>query len=97
MAQKIEKTILSQLLYNETYSRKIFPFLKSDYFHERKDKIIFEEIQKFIDAYKKIPTKQSLEIDLDNRKDLTDDEYKTILEEIQNLENVDVDQDWLVN
>ena len=97
MAQKIEKTILSQLLYNETYSRKIFPFLKSDYFHERKDKIIFEEIQKFIDVYKKIPTKQSLEIDLDNRKDLTDDEYKTILEEIQNLENVDVDQDWLVN
>ena len=97
MAQKIEKTILSQFLYNETYSRKIFPFLKSDYFHERKDKIIFEEIQKFIDVYKKIPTKQSLEIDLDNRKDLTDDEYKTILEEIQNLENVDVDQDWLVN
>ncbi len=93
----IEETVLSQLINNETYARKVLPFLKSDYFHDRKDKIIFEEIQKFVDNYKKLPTKQSLEIDLDNRKDLSDEEYKSIIDQIKTLNDVDVDQDWLTN
>ena len=93
----IEETILAQLMHNEEYARKVIPFLKHDYFLERKDKVIFQEIQKFVDSYKKIPTKQSLEIDLDNRRDLSDTEYKIVLEGIKSLENVDVDQEWLVN
>ena len=92
----IEKTILSQLIYNEDYARKIFPFIKPEYFLERKDKIIFEEIQKFIIKYKNLPTKQSLEIDLDNRRDLSDEEFKTILESIKELEKTDVDKEWLI-
>ena len=93
----IEETVLSQLINNEIYARKVLPFLKPDYFHDRKDKIIFEEIQKFVDNYKKLPTKQSLEIDLDNRKDLSDEEYKSIIDQIKTLNDVDVDQDWLTN
>jgi len=93
----IEETILTQLIYNETYARKVLPFLKADYFQERKERIVFEEIRKFVDSYKKIPTKQSLEIDLDNRRDLTDEEYKIIIEKIKNLEKSEVDQEWLVN
>ena len=84
----IEKTILSQLIYNETYARKILPFIKTEYFHDRKDKILFEEVQKFILKYKNLPTKQSLEIDLDNRRDLTDDEYKIILDGIKQTFNI---------
>ena len=93
---KIETTILSQLIHNEPYARKILPFIKPEYFHERKDKIVFEEIQKFILKYKNLPTKQSLEIDLDERRDLSDEEYKTILEQIKELDKSDVDQEWLV-
>jgi replicative DNA helicase len=93
----IEKTILTQLIYNETYARKVLPFLKADYFQERKERIVFEEIRKFVDSYKKIPTKQSLEIDLDNRRDLTDEEYKIITEKIKNLEKTEVDHEWLIN
>jgi replicative DNA helicase len=93
----IEETILTQLIYNETYARKVLPFLKADYFQDRKERVVFEEIRKFVDSYKKIPTKQSLEIDLDNRRDLTDEEYKIIIEKIKNLEKSDVDQEWLIN
>jgi replicative DNA helicase len=93
----IEETILTQLIYNETYARKVLPFLKADYFQDRKERVVFEEIRKFVDSYKKIPTKQSLEIDLDNRRDLTDEEYKIIIEKIKNLEKSEVDQEWLIN
>jgi len=93
----IEETILTQLIYNETYARKVLPFLKADYFQDRKERVVFEEIHKFVDSYKKIPTKQSLEIDLDNRRDLTDEEYKIIVEKIKNLEKSEVDQEWLIN
>jgi replicative DNA helicase len=93
----IEETVLAQLIHNEIYARKVLPFLKAEYFQERKERVVFEEIRKFVDSYKKIPTKQSLEIDLDNRRDLTDEEYKIIVEKIKNLEKSEVDQEWLIN
>ncbi len=56
-SQSIERTALSNLISNEDYARKVIPFLKSDYFKVREERIVFEEIQKFVDRYKKIPTK----------------------------------------
>ena len=70
MNQSIEKTALSNLITNEDYARKVIPFLKGDYFKVREERIVFEEIQKFIDKYKKIPTKTTLNIEIENRKDL---------------------------
>ena len=52
MNQSIEKTALSNLISNEDYARKVIPFLKGDYFKVREERIVFEEIQKFIDKYK---------------------------------------------
>ena len=49
-SQSIEKTALSNLITNEDYARKVIPFLKSDYFKVREERIVFEEIQKFIMA-----------------------------------------------
>ena len=46
--ERIETTILRNLVFNEDFSRKVIPFIEPDYFEERKEKIIFEEITKFI-------------------------------------------------
>ena len=72
----IERTTLSNLIYNEDYARKVLPFIKGNYFEVREERIIFEQILNFVDKYKKIPTQTSLEIEVGERKDLSEIEYK---------------------
>ena len=96
-AEKIERTALRNLIHNEDYTRKVLPFLKSEYFQDRSERVVFSEIQKFISQYNKRPTKETLQIDLNKRKDLNEDEYKKIVELISTLDPQDVDLDWLVN
>ncbi len=95
--QTIERTTLIQLLHNEDYARKVLPFIKENYFDVREERIIFEEISKFTDKYKKIPTQTSLEIEVGERKDLTDTEHEKIVQIIQSLNPTDVDFEWLVD
>jgi len=95
--QSIERTALTNLITNEDYAKKVLPFIKKDYFELREEKIIFEEITNFVDKYKKIPTGHALEIEVGERKDLTDTEYKKIVDIIQTLSPTDVDFDWLVD
>ena len=71
--------------------------MKGDYFSDRTERTIFEEITKFVDKYNKIPTKTSLEIEVQGRKDLNEDEYKKVVAVIQTLSSADVDFDWLVD
>ena len=97
MSQTIERTALTQLVTNEQYARKVLPFMKGDYFSDRTERTIFEEITKFVDKYNKIPTKTSLEIEVQGRKDLNEDEYKKVVAVIQTLSSADVDFDWLVD
>ncbi len=96
-AEKIEKTALRNLIHNEDYIRKVLPFLKSEYFQDRSERVVFSEIQKFVSQYNKRPTKETLQIDLNKRKDLNEDEYKKIVDLISSLDPQDVDLDWLVN
>ena len=67
--QTIEKTTLSQLIHNENFNRKVIPFLKKEYFHQRSEQILFEEIHDFVDKYSNPPTKTTLEIEIEKRKD----------------------------
>ena len=80
MNQTIERTTLSNLVSNEEYCRKVLPFIKPDYFDVKEERVVFEEITNFVDKYKRIPTKISLEIEVESRKDLTEDQHKKIVE-----------------
>jgi replicative DNA helicase len=73
------------------------PFIKSNYFDEREEQIIFEEISNFVDKYQKIPTQTSLEIEVGERKDLNETEHKKIVDIIKTLNPMEVDFDWLVD
>ena len=97
MNQTIEKTTLSNLISNERYARKVLPFIKETYFGVREEKVVFEEITKFVDKYNKIPTKTTLEIELESREDLTDIEHKKVVALIESLNSTDVDFEWLVD
>ena len=72
--EKIELTILRNFLYDEDYSRKALPFIKDEYFQERSEKIVFQEIAKFLTEYNNLPTKEVLTIEVDGRDDISDEE-----------------------
>ena len=95
--ERIEETILRNLLYDEEYYRKVVPFVKAEYFIELHEKIIFEEIQDFSTKYDKVPTKEVLNINLQNRSDLTDETFQKCLEHIKNYNDEWVDKDWVVD
>ena len=95
--QTIEKTTLSQLIHNENFNRKVIPFLKKEYFHQRSEQILFEEIHDFVDKYSNPPTKTTLEIEIEKRKDFSDNDHKSVLELLKSLENNQVDYDWLLD
>ncbi len=97
LQQTIERTTLSNLVSNEEYCRKVLPFIKPDYFDVKEERVVFEEITNFVDKYKKIPTKISLEIEVESRKDLTEDQHRKIVDIIQKLDSTDVDMEWLVD
>ena len=97
MHTTIEKTILANLIHNEQYTRKVLPFIKGDYFSDRTERTVFEEIQKFVDKYNDLPNQNALEVELDSRKDLNEDDYKRVLSVVKELQKDDnVIFDWLV-
>jgi len=93
---KIEFLIIRNLLYNENYVRKVLPFIKLEYFEDHNQKVIFEEIHKFVSEYNKIPTKETLTIEVKNRKDINDTQYKELLKLIESLDDVSVEFEWLI-
>jgi len=95
--QTIERTTLSNLVYNEPYARKVLPFIKPEYFSNRHERVVFEEINKFMEKYGNQPTTEALSIELDNRKDLNDDEFKSVQDIVETLSNAEVDMQWLVD
>ena len=96
MTERIPLTILKNLVHNETYTRQVIPFIEPDYFEERSDKIVFEEIAKFLSSYDKNPTKEVLHIEVEKRVDINEEEYKNIEQLISALDNTESESEWLM-
>jgi replicative DNA helicase len=95
--ERIETTILRNLIYNEDYSRKVIPFIQPDYFEQKTEKIIFEEIVQFIVKYGSAITIEALSIEVENRTDLTEDQIKEIRSISASLNDSPVDKQWLLD
>jgi replicative DNA helicase len=94
---KVEILILRNLLFNEEYLRKVVPFIKEDYFEDTHQKIIFEEILKFVQEYNEPATKEVLCIEIEKRQDINDNAFKEITQIISYLEDVPSEFNWLVD
>jgi len=95
MTNRLEDTILTNLVFNEEYARKVLPFLKDEYFGTRSDKLLFESVYDFITKYNNLPTKETLIIELNNRKDINEEEFKAIKTTINGLTPQESDIQWL--
>ena len=97
---KLEQAILKNLVYNEEYLRKVLPFLKPEYFSDRTEKTIFNEITSFTETYNTTPAIEAIGIAVKERNTLTDDEVEkcqTYLKEIESNKETSTEIQWLVD
>ncbi|MGA1443889.1 MAG: DnaB-like helicase C-terminal domain-containing protein, partial [Methylophilaceae bacterium] len=95
--ERLELTILKNLIFNEDYARKVIPFIQPEYYEQRVEKIVFEEIVKFIVKYGSSITIEALNIEIDNRRDLSESENKEIIELLSKLNDIPVDAKWILD
>jgi replicative DNA helicase len=91
----VEVIILQNLIYNEEYARKVIPFLREEYFHDKIEKLIFNIIQKFIIKYNNLPTKEALNISLEKISTINEDEFESAMSIIDSFSENDANEDWL--
>ena len=94
---RIEQTILSNLIYDESYARRVLPFLKDDYFQDQTEKLLFSEIDNFIDKYNGIPTKETLLIELNKKENIPEQIFKNLIEYVEQITFEKKDSTWLID
>jgi len=97
LSDRIETTIISSLFFNENFTRKALPFIQADYFTNSEESILFTEIEKFVESYKNLPTKDTILIELGGRKDLTEEQLKNIKQLVAGANDDKVDLQWLLD
>jgi replicative DNA helicase len=97
LMERIETTILRNLIHNEEYSRKVIPFIEPTYFEQRSEKVIFEEITQFIVKYGSAITSEALNIEVENRTDLNEGEIKETRDICNSFNDSPVDHQWLLD
>ena len=95
--ETVEFLVLKNLLHNEEYVRKVIPFLKADYFEDRNQRIVFEEIIKFVEDYNKPVTKEILCIETEKRQDINGSEFEEVSKLISYLEDEPSEFNWLID
>ena len=95
----IESLVLENLIYNEEFTRKVLPYLSKEFFHDRTHGIVYSEIKDFFSIYNLPQTKEAIDISLNERKDLNDDEFKSIQQEMSvTSKEVEAEKiQWLVD
>ena len=94
---EVETLVIKNLLLDEEYVRKTLPFIKSEYFSTTTGKKLFEITTKYFTEYNAIPTKEALEIEVGQLKDISDDQHKDIVKKIGDIDTEKSDPEWILN
>jgi len=94
---RVEQTILSSLIYDEGFTRKVLPFLKQEYFHDQTEKVLFACIEKFIEKYNNLPTKETLLLDIEKQDKIPEQVYSGVVSYINDIIYDKKDPQWLVD
>lgn len=96
---RLEQTIIKNLVYNEEYVRKVLPFIRADYFSDNAEKIVFKEIFEFINQYKNPPTHEALVINFTEKKNLSETQVQEAIELLNKIHvdrNEPTETQWLI-
>ncbi len=95
---RLELSILKNLIYNDEYARKVLPFIQTEYFSDNNERTIYNEIKEFVEKYKNLPTYEALVINFTESKKLTEEQVRNsiqILSDIKANKDDPTDIQWL--
>lgn len=94
-----EKVILSSLISNDEYARKVVPFLDHTYFHNKSEQIVYKLIEDYVAKYNAFPTKEALQVDLSDKSIQQElyEQAKTVIDEIAQPNSLERSVEWLVD
>lgn len=92
-----EQVLLNNLVFNEEFARKTLPFIKTDYFHDKSDKAVFELVDSYFAKYNTAPTPRALLVELNDKGGLDEMAFKSAQEVVTSLDKNNIEaQDWLM-
>jgi replicative DNA helicase len=97
MMEKLEVIVLKNLVHSEKYCRKVLPFIKPEYFEVHEEKVVFDEINKYVQEYQTQPPLNAIAIECEHRTDLSQDGFQNILTLLKTFTEDKIDFDWLIN
>ena len=97
MEKRLEQTILKNLIQSEEFARKVIPFLKSEYFADSSEQLLYKEITHYFDKYSKSPTLEALLINLENITGQPEQVVKNSKELLKTLPKDETPLDWLTD
>ena len=93
----LEQTILRNILTNESYMRKVIPFIKKEYF-EGVYQILFSEVTKFVGKYNKLPSLDAFKIEIDQSERFNEQTYTHAIDILPNIfEKKEENKQWLLD
>ena len=93
----IEEIVISNLICNPDYMRKVLPFVKEEYFDDLSQKVVFKEISEFVNEYDNLPEPNAIALEVEKRKDLTEDAVNQVLQILKGLDRTEYNEDWLLD
>jgi len=96
--KKLEKVILKNLFQSEQYLRKVLPYLKSEYLQERSERLVHDEIQKYVLQFNQTPTFEAIEVALGSKENLYEEDFQKCSDLIAELrkDTEQTNSEWLV-
>ena len=94
---RIERTILSNLLTNEDFVRKVMPFLRPEYFHDTSEKLLYTSIASSVAKYNKLPSTEQIVIDMNTQHNIPEPEFKSAVDILNTLDTQNTDNEWLTD
>ena len=95
MKTDLEQVILRNILTNETYMRKVIPFVKKEYF-EGTYRLLFNEVVRFVGNYNRLPTQETLTVEIQESDRFNENTYTEALDILPRIfESGEENQQWL--
>ena len=96
MTLKIEEITLSKLILNDTYTKKVLPFIKDEYYDSQSHKILFSTLSEYVNKFETTPEPNALKIEVEKRRDISEEIYQEVEQFLNNLDRDHYNEDWLI-
>ena len=93
----IESLVISSLVFNQEFTRGVLSHVKKEYFEDRTNQILFEELNSYFIKYDNLPSKEALTIEIEGRTDINDESFKQVISTLNELDSEPREAQWLTD